>query len=228
MYKDSSTLVDMAGGSVEKLLDMARPGEKEWVRLVSAVVAAAAHALKVVHENGYVHNDVKPANILLSNPVPRELRNASRSLVEALTNPGRAKVIPKLSDLGVASRKGELVKGFTPLYAAPEILLYEATCLSGTAGDAELCAKPLLSEPSQDIYSLGVVALQLLTGARKKLLSSYMQLVHSDPGAARKLLAGKASQEIIELVVEMLSLEPSRRPSAARVAEVFSRYALGP
>lgn len=216
----------MAGGSAEKLIERAEPGSQAWGRVVASLVAAAASALRVVHENGYVHNDVKPANILLSAPLPGSSAAAAEELTRALREPTRARVVPKLSDLGVASRRGEVVKGFTPLYAAPELILYEAECLSGK-GSADICSRPLLAEPSQDVYSLGVVALQLYTGAGKKLLSSYMRLVQENPSIARKLLEGKAPREAVEMIVRMLSLSPGERPSAAEVERLFRRLALG-
>ena len=217
----------MAGGSVEKLLDLAKPGDSDWLRVAAVVIASAASALKVIHESGYVHNDVKPANILLSSSLPGELSRAASVMLHALREPEKAKIVPKLSDLGVASRSGEPVKGFTPLYAAPEILLYEATCLSRVPPpDAKLCSRPLVAEPSQDIYSLGVVALQLLTGARRKLLASYMQLVRDNPLVVYKLLEGKAPREVAKIVARMLSNDPRKRPNAGEVERFFRRYAL--
>lgn len=217
----------MAGGSVEKLIDRAMPGKPEWQRIVAAIIAATASALHVVHEHGYVHSDVKPGNILLSQPLPSSAQSALHELMHGLRDPQRARVVPKLSDLGVASRKGEPVKGFTPLYAAPEILLYEAACLGPGGGSSEICMKPLLAEPSQDIYSLGVVALQLYTGAGKKLLSSWMNLLHRNPGVLDKLLEGKAPREAVEFIKRMLSTKPEERPPASMVAKFFRGLALG-
>ena len=217
----------MAGGSVDKLIERAVPGNPDWQRIVAAITAAAASALQVVHEHDYVHSDVKPGNILLSQPLPGDIQKALQELKRSLMDPQRARVVPKLSDLGVASRRGEPVKGFTPLYAAPEILLYEAACLGPGGGSAEICRKPLLAEPSQDIYSLGVVALQLYTGARKKLLSSWISLLHRNPGVLDKLLEGKAPAEAVEFIKRMLSTRPEERPSAAAVARFFRRLALG-
>jgi len=216
----------MAGGSIEKLIDMSQPGDKEWIKVVSSIIAATAAALRVVHENGYVHSDVKPANVLLSRPLPSDLGQAASLLAQALRVPEKASTVPKLSDLGVASRRGEPVKGFTPLYAAPEVLLYEATCLSRSLPlDSTLCSRPLLAQPHQDIYSLGVIALQLFTGAKRKLLASYIQLVRDNPRTLHKLLEGKAPRQLVDFIARMLSSDPSRRPAAAEVEEVFRRYA---
>lgn len=215
----------MAGGSLEKLVDMAAPGDPRWVRSASAVLAAAAEALAVIHEEGYVHSDVKPANILLTSPPPG-LDQLPAVLAEALRSPEKAPLVPKLSDLGVAARKGEPIKGYTPLYAAPEVLEYDAAC-TGPSPDPALCSKPLAADPSQDIYSLGLVALQLYTGASKKLLRSWRRVLDDNPSEAKSLLQGKAPPEAAELVARMLSREPGKRPTAREAAEVFRRAALG-
>jgi len=214
----------MAGGSLEKLLEKAAPGDPRWVRSASAVLAAAAEALAVIHEEGYVHSDVKPANILLTRPPPG-LEQLPEALAEALRAPDRAALAPKLSDLGVAARKGEPIKGYTPLYAAPEVLEYDAAC-TGPSPDPALCSKPLTADPSQDIYSLGLVALQLYTGASKKLLRSWRRILDDNPLHARSLLEGKAPPEAAELVARMLSREPGERPTAREAATLFRRLAL--
>lgn len=73
--------------------------EHQVLRLLGRLLKA----LRVLHHQGIVHNDIKPDNILLEaggwNPV--------------------------LVDFGVASsrpRKGSRLDGFTPLYVAPELL----------------------------------------------------------------------------------------------------------
>ncbi len=214
----------MAGGSSESMLQYARPGNTAWQRAASALIAVAAEALRVVHENGYVHSDVKPANILLTAEPPAAPEALAKALCEALQAPDKAHLVPKLSDLGVAARKGERLKGFTPLYAAPEVLVYERLCTTNPASPE--CIKASTAHPSQDIYSLGLIALQFYTGASKKMLSSWRTLLNTEPSAAETLLEGKADKETIEIVKRMLSTRPEERPTAAEVAAFFRRKAL--
>ncbi len=214
----------MAGGSSETMLQYAKPGSPAWQRAAAALIAVAAEALRVVHENGYVHSDVKPANVLLTAKPPAAPEALAQALCEALRAPEKAQLVPKLSDLGVAARIGERLKGFTPLYAAPEVLAYERLCVTNPASSE--CIKASTAHPSQDIYSLGLIALQFYTGASKKMLSSWRTLINTDPSAAEALLKGKADKETIEMMKRMLSTRPEERPPAAEVAAFFRRKAL--
>jgi len=66
---------------------------------VLVVLGRLLRALRVLHHSGVVHNDIKPANIILE----------------------RGDCNPVLVDFGVASFKPGPASGFTPLYVAPEV-----------------------------------------------------------------------------------------------------------
>ena len=91
------------------------------------VAVKALDALEYVHAKGWIHGDLKPANLLVE--VPEDLRSAAAGLPE---RPGElfARTDPsvKLLDFGLArERESALELGLpiagTPLFMAPEQLL---------------------------------------------------------------------------------------------------------
>jgi len=101
------------------------------------IIVGMGNALSYAHERGFVHCDFKPANVFV-------------------TDKGQVKII----DFGIARvfRRSEeeaeatvfdagTLGGLTPAYASPEILEHREP------------------DPRDDIYALGCIAYQLLTGA---------------------------------------------------------------
>lgn len=137
--------------------------------LVLSIGVRLARALGHAHQQGVLHRDVKPANVVVQ-------------LAEPLTE---ASV--KLTDFGLSSATDAtrtqtgVVLG-SPAYMAPEVL-------AGGAGSA-----------ASDIYSLGVLLFQLLTG----------QLPHEDAQLARLLM--KVAREPAPRADE---LNPERSAGAA-------------
>jgi serine/threonine-protein kinase len=108
-------------------------------RDVAALVAQVAKALGKAHQVGVVHRDIKPDNIFLCDADGGEL-------------------FVKLLDFGIAKRDQHHVTGAntttgavigTPYYMSPEQII----------GDKDLDAR-------SDIWSLGVVAFEAMTGRR--------------------------------------------------------------
>jgi hypothetical protein len=166
--------------------------------VVGHLGAELAEALHVVHRAGVVHRDIKPSNVLLSPPqIPGTRPRA------------------KLADFGIAylldtSRitSPGLVIG-TVAYLAPEQL----------RGDPPT--------PAADIYSLGLVLLEALTGER----------VHPQGGGMAAALARLEEQPDIpaslggawtDLLTRMLHPDPSRRPTAIEVAAATGDLAKSP
>jgi tetratricopeptide (TPR) repeat protein/tRNA A-37 threonylcarbamoyl transferase component Bud32 len=101
----------------------------------AGLVETLARTVQVAHERGIIHRDLKPANVLL-------------------TRDGT----PKIADFGLAKRleagnrtgSGQLMG--TPVYMAPEQLNHSPAAPGPAAG------------PAVDIYALGVILYELLTG----------------------------------------------------------------
>jgi non-specific serine/threonine protein kinase/serine/threonine-protein kinase len=122
------------GPRITAFCDERRLGLAERLRLFLAVCDGVQHA----HQKGVVHRDLKPSNILVADQGGRPL--------------------PKVIDFGIAKAldqplvESELTVGLvgTPGYVSPE-------SISELAGPAE-------ADTRSDVYSLGVLLYELLTG----------------------------------------------------------------
>ena len=154
------------------------------------IVADVASALELLHGQGVVHRDVKPGNILVSSGAG-----------------GPSGVTAKLTDFGIA----QMVDGAA--LTAPDSILGTAAYLSPEQ------VRGTRIRPASDVYSLGLVLLETLTGRR------------AFPGPAAEAavarltrppaLPADASPALADLLSRMTALDPSDRPRAAEVAEAL-------
>jgi serine/threonine protein kinase len=177
------------GGSLDKKL----AGNPQPVKLAAELVEILARAIHAAHRAGIVHRDLKPANILLTAPThsfdpdaPKLASDAGTpeppSGVGPLTvqegKAGRLEEhygVPKITDFGLAKRleieDGQTRTGAvmgTPSYMAPEQAM-------GKAKDVG---------PAADVYALGAVLYEMLTGNppfKTETAMATMMLVTSQP-----------------------------------------------
>jgi len=154
-------------------------------------------ALAVAHARGVVHRDVKPENVFLC---------TSGRVV--LLDFGMAKLTGAL-DLAVSGWMTEsgLILG-TPHYMAPEQIY----------GERDVDARA-------DVWSLGVVLYECLTGERPVSGKSFGQLVRA---LQRREIADLSSRRadvpsaLAELVRSMLSIDRAERPTLGTVARALA------
>ncbi|KQQ05448.1 hypothetical protein ASG06_02370 [Rathayibacter sp. Leaf185] len=159
---------------------------------VASMAADLGEALHTVHAAGVVHRDVKPSNVLL---VPSPL--TSREFR------------PKLADFGIAY----LIDATR--ITSPGTLIGTAAYLSPEQAHGD----PLTS--ASDIYSLGLVLLESLTGRRPftgSAIEVTMARLLRDPEVSESLGGGWTS-----LLNSMTHREPEERPTAIEVAESARR-----
>ncbi len=125
----------MEGGSLSRRLN----GQPVSPTTAAKLVRTLAQAMDYAHKNGIVHRDLKPANILLSGDATVPLDDC----VAKITDFGIAK---HLHQDNSCTKTGDILG--TPHYMAPE----QAAGNSSQVG------------PAADVYSLGAILYELLTG----------------------------------------------------------------
>lgn len=112
-------------------------------RTAVEIVARLAEAVEHAHQRGVIHRDLKPGNILVESESPAQLGPEELTSQLRIADFGLAKV-EHCNDQTLTTA-GAIVG--TPAYMSPE----------QARGDAEI-------ESTTDIYSLGVILYELLTG----------------------------------------------------------------
>jgi tRNA A-37 threonylcarbamoyl transferase component Bud32 len=170
-------------------------------REAAQLTETLARAMQAAHERGIVHRDLKPANVLL-------------------TGDGT----PKITDFGLAkqldadsnqTRSGAIMG--TPSYMAPE--------------QAWGRSKVLPIGPAADIYALGAILYELLTGRPPfkgaTAMDTVLQVAHEEPVPPGRLNP-KVPRDLETVCLKCLHKEPRKRyGTAAELADDLQRFVKG-
>ena len=174
----------------ESLLDYMKINGRLSAHESVSLTCQILDGLQAAHEKGIIHRDLKPANIFLQNQ----------------TQPPRVKLL----DFGVAklldkdnisiTRTGAVLG--TPAYMSPE----------QSAGKRELDARA-------DLYAVGVILFELVTGRRPFLAETPSQLLVMHQIEVPPLPSGlvpKLPKALDAVILACLEKDPRDRPSSAR------------
>ncbi|WP_058867159.1 two-component regulator propeller domain-containing protein [Chloracidobacterium thermophilum] len=183
--------------------------QRPYLPLAEALGIArdVAEALTQAHREGVLHRDIKPENIFLhQSPTGQVVKVVDFGIAKPMgLGPESHGLDPKLTQTGG-------IIG-TPAYMPPE-------CIEGGQFDGRA-----------DVYSLGIVLYEMLTGAPPFFAArgSFWQLIQAhitEPPPPLADLMPDAPPLLATLVMSMLAKNPAQRPSAQEVRDQLASLRL--
>lgn len=186
------------GGPLSRRLPPALPP-----RATAELLEKTARAVEHLHASGLLHLDLKPSNILLDGP----------------TGALWGQIVPKVSDFGLSLSNEDM--------ATPE------TSLNGPRGTPSYMAPEQTDDhrgkigPATDVYSLGAVLYEMLTGRPpfRGPTAEILAMVRNQPPERPRHRNPNIPRDLETIVLKCLEKSPSRRyPTAADLADELTRW----
>ncbi|KCV70319.1 serine/threonine protein kinase [Fonticula alba] len=186
-----------------------------------------AGAVAGMHFLGIAHRDIKSANVLLRQPVPRP----------GQAPPAAAYLEPAFCDFGLARTTASsatdmvLVAGFSPRYAAPEV--FSRSYAQSGGGQW-----PFEQDLQSDVYALGVLFYEIISRQLPWGPLNYQEIEQLVRSGERLALLDVEEEGLFDkpepmlrlrdVVERCLATEPEHRPTADQVAKLVAQIADAP
>jgi serine/threonine protein kinase len=194
-------------------------------REAAELVAALAHAVAHAHSRGVIHRDLKPANVLLEMPqteAGKQQETIQFTAGDSRPSPDAVRCVPKITDFGLAKYlagdQAVTVTGAvlgSPSYMAPE----------------QAAGKPEEVGPAADIYALGAILYECLTGRppfRAPTALETLRLVADNEPVAVRQFQPRVPRDLETVCHKCLRKEASARyASAGELADDLGRFLRG-
>lgn len=195
-----SVMEYLSGGSLAEWL---KREKRLDIGVALEIGRSLAMTLDYLHNVGQVHLDLKPENVLFRWPV-------EEGVLE-----------PVLIDFGISRHIGQGgLEGGTLLWTAPERL----RVIRG-----EEAPERVRPHPAMDIYGLGMIVYQMVTGrlpyegrTREGLTTAILRGEATAPSRYQPLV----KEELERLILRMIAREPEERPRAEEVAMWLEEMAI--
>ena len=187
-------------------------------RLVAEVAAAVSYA----HQQGIVHRDLKPANIMLVPDVEKVKQTDATDSSQADAENTLDQFSPRVTDFGLARLEQQAVRETTS-----SLLLGSPSYMSPEQAEGRLDEVG----PHSDIFSLGAVLYELLTGVAPFEAESYpdvLQRLRDDVPVSIVKQRPDVPRDLETICLKCLEKLPADRfQSADELANELTRFVAG-
>lgn len=177
------------------------------IEMASRYIAQAAEGLQHAHDQGMVHRDIKPHNLIVTDEGTVKILDFG--LASLVTQAATGESTDNVGD-GTLTMAGSIMG--TPDYISPE-QSYDASCVDGRS----------------DIYSLGMTLYFLLAGHAPFMEGSATEKIvqHSEhePKSLSRI-RNDVPRELLDVVARMIAKNPENRFQSPRdVADALAQFA---